>query len=219
VFKTTQLSRAMFALALLASLAACSGNSGTPITAIGSHSTPTPVPTATAAASVCGTSATESSPQTYTSFTAGGTIALPALGSCSVTFTFPSGSTFSSPSPNVAVTTSQITFFGAPAVPTTYSGYPLTSLLYEAVVINSGSITVPASPAEVLTVAAFPITSGCFNFVEYSGSPLGWAPPIVATSSTATTATFASNPGGGTTFGNGNEYFEYFAEFTTTSGC
>lgn len=141
--------------------------------------TPSPSPTATAtsgtqAAFPCG-SAPPSASGTLTNFAVGTTLQYPALGSCSATITFQTGTTFGVTN-SVNVTTTAAVPAGAPSpLPTGPTGTaPKAALLYETLTVTAGSITVPvgttASPLQTVTIAS---TGTCSSYGQSFAQSLG----------------------------------------------
>lgn len=194
-------------------VASCAGTpvATTPLTV------PTATPTATAAATSnplaafpCGT-APASASGTVTNPTAGTQINFPALGACSSTITFSSGTTFGSGT-SVNVTTSLAAPAGAPSPlptnPGTGSSTPKT-LLFETLTITAGSITVPAgnntSPVQTVTVAN---TGTCVSYGQIFAAGGAWQGVSTGTVSGATVSFGAGQNSGSTTLNAaGSPYF------------
>lgn len=149
---------AMFAVVAAAAIVSgCSSTSSVPSTAA---STATAAPTASSgstAAFPCGT-VSGNGTGTVTTFTTGTAVNFPALGSCSSSITFQSGTTFANGT-SITTTSSLTAPSGAPSpLPTNPSGTNApTTIEFVTLAVTAGSITIPAganaAPVQTVTLA------------------------------------------------------------------
>ena len=179
-------------------VAGCSGGSnttpsgGTPTTT--PTSTPTTAPTNNPqAAFPCG-SAPATASSTLSTFQTGSAIAFPALGSCSSSITFQSGTTFGAGT-SVNVVTSLAAPAGAPSpLPTNPAGSSAPqTLIFETLTVTAGSINVgtgaTAGPAQSVTIAN---TGTCTTYAQSFATGGAWQGAGTGTLS-GVTATFPAS--------------------------
>lgn len=199
---------------LIAAVAGCGGGA----------SNPSPAPTSTASGGAGGGGSatfpcgTVSGNATGTlSPTVGSAANFPALGSCTASVTFQSGTTIASGT-SISATSSLSAPAGAPSpLPTNPAGSNApTTIAFVAFSLSSGSITIPsgatASPAQSVTLAT---TGTCSTYYSLFGTASGWQGGYSnAGTLSGTTVTFPSGTNSNPiTLSTGTTYYIAFVCF------